>query len=144
MNKSLLLILLLTTFGFVWSAQASEQLVIVVNKNNPVTQMSRSEIIDLFLGKYVAFPNGTKAEPVELQGRQLIKQEFYAKLVGMSLARINAYWARLRFTGRTSSAVLEPNPEHVIEFVGLNKQAIGYIPRSMVTNDVRVVFALNE
>jgi ABC-type phosphate transport system substrate-binding protein len=144
MNKRLLLVVLLMTYYPACLAQACEQLVVVVNKNNPVMKMDRSEVIDMFMGRYVAFSNGTKAVPVELNGKQQIKKEFYSKLVDMSLARINAYWSRLRFAGHPHSAVYQPDQQHLIEFIQNNESGIGYIHCSKLTNNLKVVFEFDE
>jgi len=140
--KRTIALLILTVCIF--SVKAQEPLVIVVNKNNPVEQLSRSELIDLFMGKYVAFPNDVKAIPVELDGEQNIKIHFYKELVGMPLARVNAYWSRLRFTGRKRAAVFKSNEEDLIAFIMANDQAIGYLPESLITADLKVVYILNE
>jgi len=126
------------------SAQAEEPLAVVVNKANPVNEISRSELIDLFMGKYVAFPNDVKAIPVELKGEHDIKVEFYQNLVDMPLSRVNAYWSRLRFTGRKRTAVFKPNEEELIAFIIANEHAIGYVPQSLITEDLKVVYILNE
>ncbi|PKG84954.1 hypothetical protein CXF85_04915 [Colwellia sp. 75C3] len=126
------------------SVKAEEPLVVVVNKHNPVEKLSRTELIDLFMGKYVAFPNDLKAIPVELNGEHQIKVDFYQNLVGMPLSRVNAYWSRLRFTGRKREAVFKPNETDLIAFIIANEQAIGYVPQSLITEDLKVVYILNE
>lgn len=140
-NQTLTILLLIL---FIGSVQAEELLVVVVNKANPVGELSRSELIDLFMGKYVAFPNDVKAIPVELDGDHEIKVEFYKNLVGMPLSRVNAYWSRLRFTGRKRAAVFRANENDLIAFIIANKHAIGYVPQSLVTEDLKVVYILNE
>ena len=126
------------------SVLAQEPLAVVVNKATPVSKLSRSELIDLFMGKYVAFPDDSKAIPVELKGEHKIKVDFYQNLVGMPLSRVNAYWSRLRFTGRKRAAVFQPNENDLIAFIIANKQAIGYVPQSLITTDLKVVYILNE
>jgi ABC-type phosphate transport system substrate-binding protein len=135
--------LLLSTL-FMTSVQAAAPIAVVVNKANPISELSRSELIDLFMGKYVAFPNDVKAIPVELNGDHKIKVEFYQNLVGMPLSRVNAYWSRLRFTGRKRSAVFKPNENDLIAFIIANEQAIGYVSHSLITDDLKVVYILNE
>jgi len=125
-------------------AKSADPLVVVVHKDNPVKQLSRSELIDLFMGKYVAFPDDSKAIPVELEGEHEIKIAFYGQLVGMSLSRVNAYWSRLRFTGRKRAAVFQPDEVELVDYIITNKQAIGYIPKSLITKNLKVVYILNE
>jgi ABC-type phosphate transport system substrate-binding protein len=140
--NQLVTILLLTLFTA--SIQAEGSIAVVVNKANPISELSRSELIDMFMGKYVAFPNDIRAIPVEIEGDHKIKIKFYQNLVGMPLSRVNAYWSRLRFTGRKRSAVFKPNENDVIAFIIANEQAIGYVPQSLITDDLKVVYILNE
>ncbi len=126
------------------SVQAKEPIAVVVNKANPVDKLTRSELIDLFMGKYVAFPDDNKATPVELKGEHDIKIEFYKSLVGLPLSQVNAYWSRLRFTGRKRAAVFQSNEAELIDFIIANEQAIGYLPQSLITKDLKVVYILNE
>ncbi|MFT5758132.1 MAG: ABC-type phosphate transport system substrate-binding protein [Alteromonadaceae bacterium] len=140
-NQTVAILLLIF---FIVCARAEEPIVVVVNKANPIDKLSRSELIDLFMGKYVSFPNDVKAIPVELNGDNKIKVDFYQNLVGMPLSRVNAYWSRLRFTGRKRTAVFKPNESDLIAFIIANKQAIGYVSRSLITDDLKVVYILNE
>lgn len=147
MKLNLLAAVLLIAFYLIPAqaqTQINEPLVVVVNKANPIDRLSRSELIDLFMGKYVAFPDNQKAIPVELEGENLVKESFYSDLVGMSLSRVNAYWSRLRFTGRKRAAVFKPSETELAKFIASNKQAIGYLPKSLVTDDLKVVYILNE
>ncbi|WP_206486069.1 hypothetical protein [Thalassotalea sp. G2M2-11] len=126
------------------AVSAKEAIVVVVNSANPIEQMTRSEVIDLFMGKYVAFPDGEKAVPVDLDGEQPIKQQFYHQLVGRSLASINAYWSRLRFTGRVKPSIQKNTEQQVVQYITNNNDAIGYIPISKLTKQLKVVYQLNE
>lgn len=137
-------LLLIAVLANAAQAQDTDPIVVVVNKDNPVEQLSRSDLIDLFMGKYVAFPNDSEAIPVELEGEHEIKVTFYQELVGMSLSRVNAYWSRLRFTGRKRSAVFQSDETEVIDFISSNKQAIGYMPKSLINKNLKVVYILNE
>ncbi|MGJ8692660.1 MAG: hypothetical protein ACSHW0_09275 [Thalassotalea sp.] len=136
--------LFVTLFSCIASASASEQLVIVVNKNNPVEQLSKSEVIDIFMGKYLAYPNGDFATPIELQDNNLVKEVFYQDLIGRSLASVNSYWARLKFSGRKRKAETLESEEEVIKLIDETNLAIGYIRESKLTENLKVVYRFNE
>ena len=118
----------------------AEEMVVVVNKNNEVDALTRSQVIDLFMGKYVAFPDGRKAQP--LDNADAAKASFYKALVGLPLARVNAYWSRIKFTGRARPPLPASSTEEVITFVVANDDAIGYIPASKVNTQLKVVYSL--
>jgi len=143
----LLLALALTvccSYAFADNDNHVEDVVIVVHQDNPTQKMTRSQVIDLFMGKYVAFPNGNKAIAVDLASEQVAKQIFYQKLVGRSLASVNAYWSRIRFTGRAKPPIEKSSSEGMVSYIAGNKNAIGYIPESMLTDNLKIVYRFNE
>ncbi len=123
---------------------AEQDLVVVVNINNPTSKMSKSQVIDLFMGRYIAFPNGEKATPIDLIDDNHLKSFFYQNLVGMSLARVNAYWSRVKFTGRVKPSVKVPSEAGLIQHMHLSPLSIGYMERKNLTKQLKVVYALNE
>jgi hypothetical protein len=130
----------LCTYG-----QASDQdLVVVVSINNPTSIMTKSQVIDLFMGRYIAFPNGQKANPVELTGDAETKKYFYQDLVGMSLARVNAYWSRVKFTGRIKPSKKVSSTDNITGMLATSPLSISYMLRKHVTKDLKVVYAFNE
>ncbi len=141
--KTILVITLLQLL--VIDCAATEQdLVVVVNINNPTTKMTKSQVIDLFMGRYIAFPNGEKATPIDLIDDNHIKSFFYQNLVGMSLARVNAYWSRVKFTGRVKPSVKVQSEAGLIQHMHLSPQSIGYMERRNLTKQLKVVYAINE
>jgi ABC-type phosphate transport system substrate-binding protein len=144
MNKHVNLSIFLILFLVSTLALAEEELVIVVNNENPIQQMTRSQVIDLFMGKYIAFPDGTKAIAVDLSSKQKMKKVFYKKLVGRSLASVNTYWSRILFTGRAKPTVKKETKEDIVQYIAKTKNAIGYIPKSMLNKNLKVVYNLDE
>ncbi len=125
-------------------AATEQDLVVVVNINNPTTKMTKSQVIDLFMGRYIAFPNGEKATPIDLIDDNHLKRIFYQNLVGMSLARVNAYWSRVKFTGRVKPSVKVPSEAGLIQHMHLSPLSIGYMERRNLTKQLKVVYAINE
>jgi len=126
------------------SPASPNDVIVVVNINNPTDQLTKSQVIDLFMGKYLAFPNGIKASTVDIDGKGNLKKRFYQQLVGMSLARVNSFWSRIKFTGRAKPPLKQPNEDAIIRFITLEKDAISYISRSKLNENLKVVFEFNE
>ena len=63
-------------------------------------------------------------------------------MVGKSLSQVNAYWARLLFTGRASPPRSLPSPAAILQSVRENKDAIAYIDSRDLDQSVKVVFRL--
>lgn len=144
--KSYAAIIIALMVNVLFSVQllAQDKVVVVVRADNPVDKMTRSQVIDLFMGKYVAFPDGKKAIAADLDGKQETKAIFYQQLVGRSLASINAYWSRIRFIGRKKAPRQQASETAMIAFIENNESAIGYIPMSLMNKNLKVVYELDE
>lgn len=123
------------------SAQAD--ILVVVNQDNPTGDLSKREIIDLYMGRNLYFADGSQAlrldQPPESGERKL----FYQNLVKKSVAQVNAYWAKLLFAGRSSPPTTMENAEQLIETIRNNPRAIGYIKESDLDDTVKVVGRVN-
>lgn len=134
----LLLICLLTL-----STKEVCALVVVVNKESDVNQLTKTQVIDIFMGRYSTFPDGIPVKPLDLPANSNIKRDFYKKLVGKDLAKIDAYWARLLFSGRASPPSTVSNLEELMQVVTSNHGSLAYLPESKVTDSVKVVLRLD-
>jgi len=121
-----------------------EQLVIVVHKDTPVDKLTKSEVIDIFMGKYAAYPNGQKALAVELSDHHALKEKFYKQLIGRSVASVNAYWARLKFAGRKRDAKVKDSQDEVISYLQETPMSIGYISLAKLDSNLKVVYRIDE
>ncbi len=115
------------------------EIVVVVNKSNDIGQLSQREIIDIYMGRKQSFPNGKPALPLDQAAQSMIREDFYQSLVKKSPAQINAYWARLLFTGRASPPRIISDASVVLDAIEQNPSAIGYIDSSMLNDRVKVV-----
>lgn len=120
----------------------SGRILVVVNQNNTTDSMTRSEVIDIFMGRYNAFPSGESAVPIELKGDNEVKAIFYEQLVGMSLSRINSYWSRLRFSGRKRGSVQFQSKNELVDYVTSDSSAISYIMPSELKDGMKVVYVI--
>ncbi|MBF0439519.1 MAG: hypothetical protein HQL93_10410 [Magnetococcales bacterium] len=134
---------LLLHLSFIGHAGADD-LVIVINAANLVTELTPAQISDLYLGRSRTFPDGSHAKVVEQLRESPLRQQFFQKINGMTLNQVNTYWARLTFTGRVLPPESKNNNHEVVQTVLSNPNAIGYISRSDLTPSIRAVLILNE
>lgn len=137
------LLLSLCIFSFNLWAQGSE-LVVVVNKDNAIDSLSKREVIDIYMGRYVTFPDGTNANPLDLPAKSPLKNDFYLKLVNQDERKINAYWARLLFAGRAKPPEALNSVDEVVRKLRSSEYSIAYIPANELTADLKVVYRLND
>lgn len=122
----------------------AEDVVVVVSAKSDVHDLDKAAVIDIFMGRYVAYPDGRAAIPLEVGGGASLKQDFYRQLVDMSVPKINSYWARLRFSGRQKPTIEKGTVDELREFIATNTHAIGYLYKSELTDDLKVVLELHE
>ncbi|WP_290582023.1 hypothetical protein [Ketobacter sp.] len=132
-NIAMLSILLLV------AARAPAGIVVIVNNENPVSELSKREIIDLYMGRNLYFSDGKLALRLDHPPTSGEREQFYQTLVKKSVAQMNAYWAKLLFTGRASPPLLMGDSEQLLDTVRNNRNAIGYIDESNLDDSVKVV-----
>jgi hypothetical protein len=120
-------------------AWAAGGLAVIVNPGSGVDALSREEVSHLFLGRVKFLPSGVAAVVIDTEP---VRERFYRALVDRGIAEINAYWARLRFSGRTAPPQLMEDPALVMDRVARERGAIGYVDSALVDKRVKAVFAL--
>ena len=142
MRRRLTLSCLLFLLGVLPWAAARADLAVVVNTGSGVAVLTRNEVINIFLGRYRQYFNGLEAHPVDLPDHSPERVQFYRSLLGKELADVNAYWARLEFSGRATPPPRVQHAEEVIRWVVSHPGGIGFVDSSRVDGRVRVVLEL--
>jgi ABC-type phosphate transport system substrate-binding protein len=135
---------LLVCLAYLPWAQASADLVVVVNARSGIERLTLDEAVNIFMGRYRQFPSGIAAHPIDQPEAQSERAQFYRLLVNKDLAEINAYWARLVFSGKTKPPRQARNQAEIIEWLARQPGAIGYLERTQVDARVRVVLDLER
>ncbi|MCF2860441.1 hypothetical protein L1286_23535 [Pseudoalteromonas sp. SMS1] len=121
-------------------AASAQEIVIVVNKNNPIEKVTHRQLIDMYMGKYLAFPNGHMAITLDYRKEHPLRSVFFKALTGRSISQINAYWSRVKFSGKASPPQAYPSTEAIIDKVITTPSAIAYLPANAVTDELKVVY----
>lgn len=119
---------------------ASADVVLIANPNSGIEQLTQSDVINIYLGRYRRLPTGSTAVPIDLADKTNVKVRFYQLLVDKNLAEINAYWSRLVFSGKTRPPMQMDNVNDALQWVTNNLNALAYMNRSDVSSDVIIVF----
>jgi ABC-type phosphate transport system substrate-binding protein len=115
--------------------------VAVVSAKSPITALSKSQVMDIFLGRASRFPDGTPALPIDQIEGTAAHTEFYATFAGRTGAQVKAYWSRIIFTGRGQPPKVVSNSGELKELLAKNPRAIGYIERSALDSSIKVLNA---
>lgn len=138
MAKLTLLILALLLGAQVQAAD----IVVIANAQNPVAELGKKQVVDLFMGRVSSFPDGIPANTLDLRPGTPLRADFYRRLTGKSEAQVDAYWATLVFAGRMSPPKQFSSEQKLIREVARDKSAIAYVSRQALPKNVTVVMEL--
>jgi ABC-type phosphate transport system substrate-binding protein len=136
--------LLATCLCLLGISPAQAEIVVVVDAKAGVDALSQDDVINIFLGRHRKLPIGIAAKPIDQPVTTGLRAEFYRKLVDKSLPEINAYWARLHFSGKSAPPLQANSSNEALQHVIGNPGGIAYIDRSQVDARVRIVLALPQ
>jgi len=133
---------LLASLLLLSAAAQARDLVVIVNPASGVDQLSRDDAVNIFMGRYRKLPSGLVAFPIDIGSQTAQRRQFYLLLVDRKLDDVDAYWARLVFSGQTSPPLQVPDDKTAVQLVAVNRSAIAYVERDQIDSRVKVVLEL--
>ncbi|WP_246604313.1 hypothetical protein [Alteromonas lipotrueae] len=121
------LFMCLSCLAFPQLVHARERVWVVANLGEPSLQLSKSEIRNVFMG---GATNGLS--PVEFEPGSYIRKVFNTRVIGLPEARIQSFWAQMRFSGRSIPPSNVSNIEEMVTFLIEHKLSVGYLPEGTV------------
>lgn len=116
----------------------AENIAVIVNPDYEGASINRQLIEQIYMGQSV------RMTPYDLPNSSPVKEQFYRRLTGRSLAQVEAIWSRLMFSGRARPPDQLINAKAVKRTIASNVDAIGYIVESSVDDTVKVVLTLTD
>jgi ABC-type phosphate transport system substrate-binding protein len=123
------------------------EIAVIVHPNNPVVAMSAREVSDLYLGRSRSFSVNDQKLPAAVYEQpqdSTLRESFFRALNGMGLKQLNAYWARLRFSGEVLPPMILADSRTVLDAVSRNRGGIGYVDAALADASVKVVLRLKD
>ncbi len=108
--------------GIALGVQA-EGLVVVANIKEPV-KLSREQVRNLYMGASL----GQDLTPLALRPGNHLRTVFNTRVIGLSEARVQSYWAQMRFTGRLKPPPEVKDAEELVQQLLQKPGAVGYLP----------------
>lgn len=124
------------------SGHCQATILVIVHAQNPVAQLEKKQVVDLFMGRVSTFPGGAPAHTLDLRPGNPLRADFYRRLTGKSEAQVDAYWATLVFAGHMSPPKQFANDQKLIQEVARDKSAIAYVARQTLPRNIKVVMEL--
>ncbi len=123
---------------------AQADIAVIVHRSNPVQAMTAREISDIYLGRSRTFKSGEFMNIYEQPLDSALREKFFHGLNGMNMKQLNAYWARLRFSGEVLPPVSLPDSLALLNVVRRDQNAITYVDAAVLDDSVRVVFLVKQ
>lgn len=148
MRGRLILVLFTCLSGLIGSPTAHADIAVIVHPENPVKTLTAKQVSDLYLGRNRHFQvnadnNSMAATIYEHPANSSLREKFFRALNGMSVSQLNAYWARLRFSGEVLPPEAVADSRSVLDAVKRNRNAIGYVDASAVDGSVKIVLRID-
>jgi hypothetical protein len=116
---------------------AYPQVAVIVNRANPVTNLSVDQLQRLYLGASTTFPNGGSVVPIEYPPA---RRAFYQSLLHMSELAVTRHWIGVMFRGENPSPLRAiDSAEALRRTVAETPGALAFIAVAAVDSTVKVV-----
>ncbi|MDA8019406.1 MAG: hypothetical protein MPN21_18345 [Thermoanaerobaculia bacterium] len=142
MKRTVLLAAILTLLIAGWSikAQVANDFVVIVHADNPITEISKSELSGYLLKKKTKWDNGVSVEPADLESSSDVRAALSEAVHGRTVASIKNYWQRQIFSGRGVPPKEVKSDSEMVTHVSGDAGAIGYVgPNTRLGNGVKRV-----
>ena len=117
----------------------ADELKVIVNPANPVSEVSRGFLREAFLKKSTQWSRGETIRPIDLARKYPIRDRFTRDVVRKTPAQLKSYWSQQIFSGKGVPPPEADTTTSVIAYVLANKGAVGYVPADADTRGAKVV-----
>lgn len=143
MKRNLIVLAGMFFATFVWrvelAAQKTDEIVVIVHKDNPLRALSQSELRPIFLTKKMSWPDGSLIVAYNLPEKDTVRQGFDAAVLGLDPERVSRYWVDRKIRGDERPPTRLGSPASVVRMVASNKGAIGYVNAADNNASVKIV-----
>lgn len=125
--------------GSTVQVRAQQGFRVIVNKDNPVTALSKEEVSRMLLKRTTRWDSGVPVEPVDQNSESAVRGAFSDDIHGRSVNKIKIYWQRQIFSGSEVPPRELTSDAEVVSYVSSNSGAIGYVSSGASLNGVKAL-----
>jgi hypothetical protein len=144
-NRSLILTTLVLGFLLCGSVNLhAEQVAVVVNKDGPLSHLSKAEIRGIYLGE-IRFVGGMPVRPIQYPEGP-VKDAFLSNIIGMSAKDYKLYWVKKLFQEGLTPPLVKTDPVEILNAVREDQWGIGYLPKEFSggASDIQIIYIIEE
>ena len=120
------------------ASTVAEEIAIIAHIDTPSDSLSKREILDFYTGDIRRWSNDQKVIVFDLKPRSETKEIFY-DFLDKSPSRMKSIWMKKMLSGEGDPPESIDTIDEILKRVTETPGSIGYVPRSIVTNNVKVV-----
>lgn len=120
------------------ATMAAAEIVLVVNKENPVGTIRAQDAKLIFLGNKKSWGNGDKIT-LYSQYDYVVRDAFAGAVLNKTGQQFATYWKKALFTGTGRPPVEVKNDMEMKRFIAADPRGIGYIDSASLDDSVKVV-----
>jgi ABC-type phosphate transport system substrate-binding protein len=121
------------------SAGSGDAFRVIVNPDNPVTEVDRGFLRDAFLKKSNSWGSGETVRPVDLARKFPVREAFTRDVLKKTLPQLKRYWNQQIFSGKGVPPPEVDSTAAAIAYVLANPGAVGYLPADADAGRAKVV-----
>ena len=133
--KRFLMVMLLVSVGEI---DAYSQVAVIAHKAVQADTLTQAQLLDYFTGDIKSWVDKTPVVVLDLKGQSEIKDSFYKRL-GITSSRMKSIWLKKLLLGEGEAPEALKSEEEVVKKVASTPGAIGYVSRSKVNGDVKIL-----
>ncbi|MEF2523744.1 hypothetical protein V4D10_15265 [Vibrio mimicus] len=120
---------------------SSAELYVVASSQSPLMAIDRQELSALYLGRNRVVGNTYINQVLDRTGE--IRQRFFLLVTNMQESQVNAYWAKLKFSGRLRAPESIQDEQELVTKLEANPFSIGYTDQPPV-EDLKVLLVIYD
>jgi len=116
----------------------ASDVVIIANKNVPVSTLASNDIKQIFLGRKTTWDNGVKIIFV-VQDRTDASDSFLKTYIMKNAYQYDIFWKKQVFTGKGKAPISFSSDQELVQFVSETPNSIGYVSIGIDTGKVKTI-----
>jgi len=124
--------------GLLFVQLSAEPLVLVTNLDSPMASLTKSQVKMIYLKKR-RYWGSTKLVTLNLPPQSALRKQFEQNVLAMSQKQLEQYWIKQHYKGYRPPYRVE-SVTSVLLFVKKVEGAMGYVPLSKVSKEVKVLY----
>lgn len=122
------------------SAQGTaSNLVVIVNKSNPITSLPLAELRRVFRKQTRMWRHGDSMVPVDWDATSEVREQFCRVVMGRTVREMSDFWVQQSITQGLAPPSTQKSARAILRFVANVPGAISYVPRDDADDSVKII-----